>query len=94
MLFRSGRRVTAATWALGYGVLFAWLVLGPYRRKEHWAWWALLASLLVSQIISIARVAFIGSSAGTAASAMVLSFGLLGLLAGAPRFFLRRTDLL
>jgi len=89
-----GRRVTAATWALGYGVLFAWVVLGPYRRKEHWAWWALLASLLISQIISISRVVFIGSSAGTAASAMVLSFGLLGLLAGAPRFFLRRTDLL
>jgi len=89
-----GRRVTAATWALGYGVLFAWVVLGPYRRRERWAWWALLASLLISQIISIARVLFIGTAAGTPASAMLLAFGLLGLLAGAPRFFLRRTDLL
>src|SRR5262245_5542755 len=25
-----GRRVTAATWALAYAVLFAWVVLGPY----------------------------------------------------------------
>jgi len=89
-----GRRVTAATWALGYGVLFAWVVLRPYRRKEHWAWWALLASLLISQIISIARVLFIGGAVGTGTSAMLLAFGLLGLLAGAPRFFLRRADLL
>jgi len=89
-----GRRLTAATWALGYAVLFTWVVLGPYRRMERWAWWVLLASLVISQIISIARVLFIGTSVGTLASALLLAFGLLGLLAGAPRFFLRRTDLL
>jgi len=89
-----GRRVTAATWALGYGLLFAWVVLEPYRRKERWAWWALLISLVTPQIVSIARVPFIGTSVGTQAPAMLLAFGLLGLLAGAPRFFLRRTELL
>src|SRR5262245_31603212 len=37
-----GRRVTAATWALGYALLLGAVVLVPYRRGERWAWWALL----------------------------------------------------
>ena len=89
-----GRRVTAATWALGYAVLFGWVVLGPYRRKERWAWWVLLVSLIIPQVISVARLLFIGTTVGTLPSALLLAFGLLGLLAGAPRFFLRKTDLL
>lgn len=87
-----GRRVTAATWALAYGLLFAWVVLWPYRRKEPWAWWALLVSLVIPEIISIARIPFIGTAAGSQVSAMLLAFGLLGLLAGTPRLFLRRID--
>jgi hypothetical protein len=89
-----GRRMTAATWALGYGVLFAWLVLSPYRRKERWGWWALLVSIVIPQIISLARLLFIGTVVGTLASALLLAFGLLALLAGAPRFFMHKTDLL
>jgi hypothetical protein len=89
-----GRRLTAATWALAYAVLFAWVVLGPYRRTERWAWWILLASLIIPQVISIARLLFIGTTVGTLPSAMLLGFGLLGLMAGAPRFFLRKTELL
>src|SRR5215471_19076338 len=89
-----GRRLTAATWALGYAILFGWVALGPYRRRERWAWWVLLASLIIPQVISIARLLFIGTTVGTLPSALLLAFGLLGLLAGAPRFFLRKTDLL
>jgi hypothetical protein len=89
-----GRRVTAATWALAYAVLFAWVVLGPYRRTERWAWWMLLVSLIVPQVVSIARLLFIGTTVGTLPSALLLGFGLLGLMAGAPRFFVRKTDLL
>jgi hypothetical protein len=89
-----GRRLTAATWALAYAVLFAWVVLGPYRRTEKWAWWILMASLIIPQVISIARLLFIGTTVGTLPSALLLAFGLLGLLAGAPRFFLRKTELL
>src|SRR5436853_4761242 len=37
-----GRRATAATWALGYALLGLVVALGPYRRGERWAWWALL----------------------------------------------------
>jgi hypothetical protein len=89
-----GRRVTASTWALGYAVIFAWVALGPYRRKERWAWWALLVSLVVPQILSIARLPFIGTGVGTQVSSTLLAFGLLGLLAGAPRLFGHRISAL
>src|SRR5687768_17179709 len=32
-----GRRVTAATWALAYGLMLWWVLLVPYRRGERWA---------------------------------------------------------
>src|ERR1044072_7642754 len=82
-----GRRATAATWALAYGVLALTVVLGPYRRVERWAWWALLASLGVSQLLSILRAPVLGTTLGTGAPGMILAFTLLGLLAGAPNFF-------
>ncbi|HKS43331.1 MAG TPA: hypothetical protein VJX74_22140 [Blastocatellia bacterium] len=86
-----GRRATAATWALGYALLALMVVLGPYRRGERWAWWALLISIGVSQLMSILRVPMLGTTFGTGAPAMILAFTLLGLLAGAPNFF-RRPD--
>ena len=82
-----GRRATAATWALGYALLALTVVLGPYRRGERWAWWALLISLGVSQLLSILRVPMLGLLAG--APGILLAFTLLGLLAGAPQFFRR-----
>src|SRR5215212_11568384 len=51
----NGRRATAATWALGYALLGLAVVLVPYRRGERWAWWALLISLGLSQLLSLAR---------------------------------------
>jgi hypothetical protein len=54
----------------------------------------LLVSLIVPQVVSIARLLFIGTTVGTLPSALLLGFGLLGLMAGAPRFFVRKTDLL
>lgn len=39
-----GRRATAATWALGWGMLYGCMALIPYRRKERWAWWAMVTS--------------------------------------------------
>jgi hypothetical protein len=82
-----GRRATAATWALAYALLALTVVLGPYRRGERWAWWALLISLGVSQLLSILRVPMLGLLAG--APGILLAFTLLGLLAGAPNFFRR-----
>ncbi|HKP86026.1 MAG TPA: hypothetical protein VJZ26_08020 [Blastocatellia bacterium] len=84
-----GRRATAATWALAYGLLALAVVIVPYRRGERWAWWALLISIGVSQLLSVARVPMIGATAGAGAAGIILAFALLGLLAGAPRFFFR-----
>ena len=84
-----GRRATAATWALAYGLLALAVTWVPYRRGENWAWWALLISLGVSQFLSLARAVALATIAGTGAPAILLAFVLLGLLAGAPRMFQR-----
>jgi hypothetical protein len=62
-------------------------VLVPYRRGERWAWWALLMSLGISQLLSIARIPALGTNQGAAASGILLAFLLIGLLLGAPRMF-------
>jgi hypothetical protein len=84
-----GRRATAATWALAYALLALTVVLGPYRRGERWAWWALLVSLGVSQLLSILRTPMLGTTLGAGAPGILLAFALLGLLAGAPLLFRR-----
>lgn len=85
------RRATAATWALGCGLLGLMVVLGPYRRGERWAWWALLLSLGLSQLLSLLRAPMIGTTQGTLASSVILALTLLALLAAVPRFFKRET---
>ena len=85
-----GRRATAATSALGGALLSIFVVLVPYRRGERWAWWALLASLGLSQFASLARAILIGTTVGTGTAGVVLAFLLLGLLAGTPRMFASR----
>jgi hypothetical protein len=85
-----GRRATAATWAIGYALLMLVVVLGPYRRGERWAWWALLISMGLAQLLSLARSPMLATSQGLSAAALILAFTLLGLLAGAPRLFARR----
>jgi hypothetical protein len=82
-----GRRVTAATWALGYGLLAFVVTLVPYRKGERWAWWALLASMVTSQLLSMMRVVMVGTVVGAGTSGVLLAFTLLGLLAGVPRIF-------
>ena len=84
-----GRRATAATWALGYGLLAVAVIWMPYRRAEKWAWWAVFLSVGLSQLLSLARAIALGTTVGTGTPAILLAFVLLGLLAGAPRVFAR-----
>ena len=86
-----GRRATAATWALAYSLLAIAVIWIPYRRGEKWAWWALLVALGVSQLLSIVRAIMLVTTAGFGAAAIILSFTLIGLMAGAPRMFGRRS---
>jgi hypothetical protein len=82
-----GRRATAATFALGYGLLALIVTWIPYRRGERWAWWALLGSLGISQLLSLARAVMLVTTVGVSTPATLLAFTLLGLMAGAPRMF-------
>lgn len=81
------RRVTAATWALAYALLAIAVTLVPYRRGEQWAWWALLAAIGISQILSMARAVTVMTTSGAGTAGVLLAFMLLGLMAGAPRMF-------
>src|ERR1044072_4601778 len=73
-----GRRATAATWALAYALLALIVVFGADRRGERWAWWAVLVSLGVSQLLSLARAPMLATTSGMSASATILALGLLG----------------
>ena len=85
-----GRRATAATWAFGCAMLAALVVFFPYRRGEKWAWWALLVSVGLAQLLSLGRLLTIGTSSGAGTSGILLAILLLGLLAGVPHLFARR----
>jgi hypothetical protein len=86
-----GRRVTAASWAFGCGVLAILVVLVPYRRGERWSWWALLVSVGLSQLLSMARAPVLGTTVGAGTAGLIFGLLVLGLLAGAPRMFAERT---
>ncbi len=85
-----GRRVTAATWALAYGLILWGVLLFPYRRGERWAWWAVLLSVVASQLLSLARVPVLGTRQGAGASAALTGVALVGLLLGARYVFGKR----
>jgi len=87
-----GRRVTAATWAMAYALLAIGVVLLPYRRGEKWAWWLLLISLGLTQLLSLGRAVTLATITGTGAPSILLAFLLLGLLAGTPRVFRPRIE--
>jgi hypothetical protein len=80
------RRATAAAYGAGFATLFLAITLGPYRRGDVWAWWALLAGMLVVSVLILLRVPFLGISlgapsavtgAGTALSTLV-QLGVVG----------------
>jgi hypothetical protein len=73
-------RGTSAAYAVAYGVLFLAIVLGPYRRREVWAWWAILGGVAALAIISTLRVPTLGVARGIEAPLMVLAVVLVGLL--------------
>lgn len=79
------RRGTAASYAAAFATLFLAIVLHPYRRGEVWAWWALLAGLLVLNAVTIVRVPAMGTSLGVPAAATLLAIGVVALLLDVKR---------
>lgn len=87
-----GRRLTAATFAMAYSILMGFVILVPYRQGQRWAWWALLVSMGLPELLSLARIPVIGTNSGESVAAILLAFTLLGLLAGAPRMFMPKLE--
>jgi hypothetical protein len=75
-----GQRGTAAAFATAYAVLWLVVVIGPYRRGEAWAWWALLGSTLTLATLILLRVPLVGIRAGVSTALAPLVLVLLGLL--------------
>jgi hypothetical protein len=86
------RRATAAAYGAGFATLFLLISVGPYRRGEAWAWWALLVGMLVPSLLILLRVPLLGTGlsgsagGGTAAGSLIqlLIVG-VGLALGAGR---------
>jgi len=89
------RRATAAAYGAGFGILFLLVSVGPYRRGDVWAWWALLVGMSVVSVLILLRVPLLrvpsaGSSlvagAGTAVGSLIqLAIVGVGLALGAGR---------
>ena len=75
-----GSRATAAAFGVGFAVLFLSIVLGPYRRGEVWAWWAILGSMLSFAAIVLLRVPVLGTTLGTTPAVVPLVIVLVALL--------------
>jgi len=80
-----GIRGTSAAYGAAYGILFLAIVLGPYRRGEVWAWWAILGSALALAAIAALRIPTLGVTLGIQAPLIVLGVVVLGLLLDAGR---------
>jgi cell division protein FtsW (lipid II flippase) len=74
------RRLTAAAYAAGFGVLLLSIAVAPYRRGEAWAWWAVLAGVLTLVLLALARVPVLGTRTGAGAPVIMLAVVGLALL--------------
>src|SRR5262249_54861040 len=68
-----GQRGTAAAYAVAYGILFLAIVLGPYRRREVWAWWAILGATAALAFYTWLRVPTLGIRLGVTTIFMELA---------------------
>jgi hypothetical protein len=75
-----GRRVTASYLAFASGVMLCWIAAIPYRRREKWAWYALITSLGIGSALSILRISFLGITSGAVPAGIVLGVLLVALL--------------
>jgi len=83
------RRGTAAAFAAGFATFFLFVVFGPYKRGDVWAWWAVLGATLVCCLVSAARIMFLGTQQGVGAAGLMLAIVVVALLCDVGR--LRRS---
>jgi hypothetical protein len=77
------RRATAAAYGAGFATLFLAIVLGPYRRGDVWAWWAVAAGTVVVSVLILLRIPLLGlqlgSTAGGTATTAIIQLVVVGL---------------
>ncbi len=67
-----GRRATAAGFALGFGVLLLFVILGPYRNGVRWAWWAILTSTVLICGAVLLRILALQTFQGAGTAGLIL----------------------
>ena len=68
-----GKRATAASYALTCGLLLGWVTLTAFRKRERWAWFAVLTSIGLGAAGSILRYFVLDLSAGTSTAVATLA---------------------
>ena len=79
------RRATAAAYAATYATLLLAVVLGPYRRGDTWAWWALLSASVVLAVLVALRAPMLGTQAGLPVGLVQLAVVVVALLLDVKR---------
>ena len=74
-----GRRATAASLAITCGLLLCWTALTAFRRRERWAWYALLCCFGCGAVLSLLRILAIGTKAGASGPGFALVILLIAL---------------
>lgn len=75
-----GRRGTAASLGLGFSVFLFLASVGPYRKGDSWAWWAVLCSTAAMALASFLRIPGLGISQGATTSVLMLGVVVVALL--------------
>jgi hypothetical protein len=83
------RRGTAAAYAAGFGVLFLFTVLGPYRRGDVWSWWTLLVATLLLAVLILLRVPLLGTRLGAGTGGILAGVVVVALLLDVRRLSAR-----
>ena len=85
LLALRGIRGTSAAYAAAFSVLFLCIVLGPYKRGEAWAWWSLLAALVLQCVLVVIRVPLVGAHLGVMPAVEQCGIGVAALLLDVSR---------
>lgn len=74
-----GRRATSAALAFSLGSLTAWIALTAYRRREKWAWQAMLFALGIGSVLSLLRIPLLNTTLGAVTATVALVWLLVAL---------------
>ena len=82
-----GRRSTAASLAISYGILLAWIAAVPFRRAERWSWCAVGVSFAAGSLSAILRVPLLDTWSGAGSAAVALGIAVVALAISSRDFF-------